>query len=367
MTELFTVREAIARSSQWLQTREIHTPRLDAELLLAHTLQCKRLDLFMAPDRPLTAEETDAYRALIQRRAKHEPVAYILGEVGFWKYDFQIDRRALIPRPETEGILDVVTQAAGDHRDAPLRIIDVGTGSGVLAVSLALEFPNAQVVAIDISEDALALTRENAALHEVSERVHPVRSDLLDRVIARGSKADIIVSNPPYIGEKERALMSRGVEAWEPYDALFSGEEGFDVIDRLLTQIPQTLDTGGLFVMEFGAPQGQGIRERAQRLFRKWRVQKDFSQHDRLLIVDGPGDRTWAPAFEGGSDADLVHPPDPTSDVTHEEQDQDAGFDETRARWDAMRYGGADGAQPLPEIDLNADVAPDDSAEDPTH
>lgn len=368
MTEIFTVRDAIARSASWLQTRGIETPRLDAELLLAHVLQCKRLDLFMAPERPLSQDETGPYRTLLQRRAKHEPIAYILGDIGFWKHDFYIDRRALIPRPETEGILDVVLQAAGDKRDAPLRVVDVGTGSGVLAISLALEFPNAQVVAIDISDDALALTRENAERHEVLDRVHPVRGDLLDRLIQRGSKSDIIVSNPPYIAETERKIMGAGVEQWEPYGALFSGEDGLQAIDRLLTQIPHTLDEGGIFVMEFGSPQGDAIRARAQRMFRRWRVQKDFSQHDRLLIVDAPGVRTWsdatstASALEGESEGASTPPQEKSAaDDAHIE-----AFDETRARLDAMRYGGADGAQPLPEIDLHADVAPDPNTEDPT-
>lgn len=364
MTDIFTVRDAIARSAEWLATRGIDTPRLDAELLLAHTLDCKRLDLFMAPDRPLDAEETDAYRALIQRRATHEPIAYILGEVGFWKHDFHIDSRALIPRPETEGILDVVLNAAGEQRDNALRIIDIGTGSGVLAISLALEFPNAHVVAIDVSTDALELTRENAERHGVQDRVHPVRSDLLERLIARGSKADIIVSNPPYVGENEREIMGQGVEQYEPYQALFSGPEGLDVIDRLLPQIPQTLDVGGLFVMEFGSTQGDALRARAKRMFRRWRIQKDYSQHDRLLIVDAPGERTWsllpatAPHDESTSEETT------NADAANAQYTtlEDPPFDETRARLDAMRYGGADGAQPLPEIDLHADLAPDDES-----
>lgn len=351
MTQLFIVRDAIQRSSQWLQTRGIASPRLDAELLLAHALGCKRLDLFMYPERPLNEEETDAYRALIRRRAEHEPVAYILGTVGFWKHDFKIDARALIPRPETEGILEEVLKAAGTQREAPLRIIDVGTGSGVLAISLALEFPNAQVVAADISEDALALTDENATMHGVRDRVHPIRSDLLQSFMQRGSKADIIVSNPPYIGESERALMSEGVERWEPLQALFGGEDGFDLIDRLLAQIPQVLAPGGLFVMEFGSPQGDGIRERAQRQFRRWAVLKDYSDHDRLLRVDGPGERTWhTPAHR--SEPVEASETDPSEGAFSEEDDRHIDH--------SLRYGGADGTEKLPEIDLRGDLEDSD-------
>lgn len=356
MTEVFTTRDAIQRSAEWLRSRGIDSPRLDAELLLAKALDCARLDLFMAPDRPLDQEETDTYRALIQRRGAHEPVAYIIGDVGFWKYDFNIDRRALIPRPETEGILDAVLKAAGAQRDAALRIVDVGTGSGVLAISLALEFPNAQVVAIDVSEDALSLTKENAERHGVSDRVHLVRGDLLAPLIARGSKSDIIVSNPPYVGQSERQLMSQGVEEWEPYDALFGGKDGFDVIDRLLTQIPQTLASGGLFVMEFGSPQGDGIRTRAQRMFRQWRVLKDYSQHDRLLVVDGPDERSWYQGSESHDDASQEE--DSTAEGGGEATTPpaaQAAVDEATARNEAMRYGGASGEEALPEIDLNED------------
>lgn len=361
MTDIFTARIAIQRSAAWLKNRGMDSPRLDAELLLAEVLECKRLDLFMAPERPLDPDETDRYRALIQRRGAHEPVAYILGDVGFWKHDFYIDRRALIPRPESEGILDVILKAAGEQRDAPLRIVDVGTGSGVLAISLALEFPNAQVVAIDISEDALALAKKNAERHEVSDRVHLVRSDLLDALIQRGSKSDIIVSNPPYVGENERQIMGDGVEQWEPYEALFSGAEGFDVIDRLLAQIPHTLAEGGCFVMEFGSPQGDGIRARATRRFKRWRIQKDYSQHDRLLIVDGPGERTWYQPKEVPQASETAGDYPPTEGV--ETSALDAPH-ETRALHEAMRYGGADGEQPLPEIDLHADVSDDPPSEE---
>lgn len=352
MRALFVVREAIQRSASWLESRGIETPRLDAELLLADVLDCRRLDLFLHSDRPLSEDETERYRAHIQRRGAHEPVAYILGTVGFWKHDFRIDGRALQPRPETEGILDVVLKASGTQRDAPLRIVDVGTGSGVLAISLALEFPNAQVVATDISEDALSLTAENAELHGVRDRVHPLRGDLLERLIERGSRADIIVSNPPYIADSERALMSPGVERWEPQVALFAENDGFGVIDRLLAQVPSVLAPGGLFVMEFGSPQGAGIRARAEKRFKSWRVLQDYSRHDRLLVVDGPGERAWAGAAAAPAAVERV------AEVSPEEAEiafEDVAFDDATAL-NPLLYGGADGRERLPEIDLRDDL-----------
>lgn len=360
MTAPFIVRDATQRSTQWLQSRGIPTARLDAELLLAHVLSCTRLDLFMHPDRPLNEAERDAYRALIVRRSAHEPVAYILGTVGFWKHDFIIDARGLIPRPETEGILDAVLREAGTTREAPLRIIDVGCGSGVLAVSLALEFPNAQVVAIDISEDALSLTAENADHLGVRDRVHPLRSDLLERMIQRGSKADIIVSNPPYIAESERHLMSEGVERWEPTGALFAADNGFALIDRLLSELPEVLAPGGLFVMEFGSPQSAGIRARAERRFRRWEILKDYSQHDRLLMVHAPGTRPWALSKDdASSSAELGSEGDAKLPEEAHFEDEDGHSSDPDFAKQSLLYGGADGRELLPEINLHDDVEKD--------
>lgn len=357
MTDLFTVKDATTRSTLWLKERGIPAPRLDAELLLAFVLGCERIQLFMEPGRPLTDDERTRYRALIQRRGDHEPVAYLVGSTGFWDIEVAVDRRALIPRPDTEKIIEVVLAAAKDKRDAPLRIVDVGCGSGILAIALAKIFPQAQVVALDISQDALDLTAENAERNEVRARIHPVLGDLLEPLIQRGSKADIIVSNPPYIGENERHLMSPGVEAHEPYRALFAGEDGFAIIDRLLPQIPHTLDTGGLFVMEFGAPQGAGIRQRVEKRFRSWRIERDYGDNDRVLVIDAPGPRSWsgeAPQTPTSNDEVSAHDPAwPTAQHTEEIAESIEGEHAFNIQG---RYGGADGTELLPEIDLNDDL-----------
>ena len=363
------VKEASQRSAAWLQERGISGARLDAELLLAHVLGCERIHLFVAPDRPLSDEERDRYRELIRRRGEHEPVAYLVGSAGFWDIDVKVDGRALIPRPETEKIIELALAAAGPSRDQALRIVDVGCGSGVLAITLAKAFPHAQVVALDISQDALDLTAENATLNGVRDRVHPVRSDLLGALIQKGSRADLIVSNPPYIGERERSLMSPGVERYEPTLALFAGDDGFDVIDRLLPQIPQVLANGGLFLMEFGSPQGASIRDRAGRRFRSWRVEKDWSGHDRVLVVDGPGDRLWASApamvdaaagaaplgADGSSESAGLAPGASESGVQTPEGFAQS-FQDTHSFNVNGRYGGADGTELLPEIDLHEDL-----------
>lgn len=360
MSDIFSVREATTKSAEWLKSRGIPSPRLDAELLLAEVLGVERLALFMDPSRPLSEEERDAYRALIRRRGDHEPVAYILGNAGFWDIEVDVDKRALIPRPDTEKIIEEVLKAAGDRRDAPLRIVDVGCGSGILGITLAKQFPQAQVVCIDVSQDALDLSAHNATKNGVRERLHFVRADLLEPLVLKGSRADIIVSNPPYIGESERDLMSRGVEEFEPTLALFAGEDGFEIIDRLLPQIPLTLAEGGLFVMEFGSPQGEGIRARARRRFRSWRVEKDWGGHDRVLVVDGPGERVWADksdpesTAEGAQSPAETSPNDPLVDA-QEPKEIAEDFIPADAFHQNARYGGADGTELLPEIDLHAD------------
>lgn len=293
MSEPLTIKTAIERSSSWLRDRGSGSPRLDVELLLAEVLGVDRMGLYVQAQRPLSDAEQEMLRGLLQRRAQHEPIDYILGTTEFWTLTLKSDKRALVPRNETELLVDTVVKAARKPRDYPLRIVDVGTGTCALALALASEFPQAQVVAVDISEEALALARENTELLGLQDRVHLVLGDLLEPLIRKGSKADVIVSNPPYVGERERHLMDPGVEKWEPVDALFAGDDGMAVIDTLLAQVPKVLDRGGIFVMEFGSPQGELIRERAQKKFRRWEIRKDYSGHDRALVVHGPGERSW--------------------------------------------------------------------------
>lgn len=300
MSDPLTIKSAIERSSSWLRERGSSSPRLDVELLLSEVLGVDRMGLYVQAQRPLSEDEQEMLRGLLQRRAQHEPIDYILGTTEFWTLTLKSDKRALVPRNETELLVETVVKAARTPPDYPLRIVDVGTGSGALALALASEFPQAQVVAVDISEEALALARENAELLGLQERVHLVQGDLLEPLIRKGSKADVIVSNPPYVGERERHLMDPGVEKWEPLGALFAGDDGMAAIDALLAQVPRVLDQGGIFVMEFGSPQGELIRERAQKKFRRWEVLKDYSGHDRALVVHGPGERSWGVAEPAG-------------------------------------------------------------------
>jgi release factor glutamine methyltransferase len=239
--------------------------------------------------RPLTTAEVDGYRALVKRRAKLEPIAYIAGTKGFWKHDFAVDKRVLIPRPETERIVEEAAKALAARKEEPLRIVDVGTGSGCIACSLAAEFPQATVVAIDASAEALEVAAANATTLGLRDRVKLVRGDLLAPLLARGSKVDLIVSNPPYIGTGERERMDEDVKLHEPELALFAGRDGLDLIRRLVVEAAQLLEPEGYLFVEHGDLQGPATRAIAEAAgLEQVTTLKDYSHLDRVLVARKP-------------------------------------------------------------------------------
>lgn len=283
-------RELLKTTEDFFKSRGSHSPRTDADLLLCHVLGISRTTLYaMHLMRPLIPDEVDRYRELVKRRAKLEPIAYILGSKGFWKHDFAVDKRVLIPRPETELLVETATKALAARKDEPLRIVDVGTGSGCIACSLAVEFPQATVVAIDASADALEVAVANATTLGVRERVKCVRGDLLAPLLARGSKVDLIVSNPPYIGTGERERMDDDVKLHEPELALFAGRDGLDLIRRLVVEAAQLLEPEGYLFVEHGDQQGAATRALAEAAgLEQVTTLKDYSQLDRVLVARKP-------------------------------------------------------------------------------
>jgi len=228
---------------------------LDAEVLARHALEWDRATLLVRSSEPPPPGFDARFNRLVERRAGREPVAYITGHREFWGLDFEVTPDVLIPRPETEVIVEeAVARAATGHTYR--RIIDVGTGSGCLAVALATEFPRAQVVGIDRSAPALAVAARNARTHRVSNRVSFVRADLLTAI---GGAADLIVSNPPYVSTDDAAGLQPEVAAFEPKEALFAGEDGLSVIRRLLQSASACLASGGMLVIEFGFGQASAM------------------------------------------------------------------------------------------------------------
>ena len=248
-SEPWTVGRLLTWTTDWLAARESDSPRLDAEVLLAHVRGCPRIALYTSFDIPVADAERSRFRELVKRRGEGEPVAYLVGSKEFFSLPFTVNKAVLVPRPETEGLvvraLDLCKAAA-----AP-RIIDVGTGSGAIAVTLAKHLPQAVVVATDISPEALALARDNAARHGVAERVQFVECDLMAAAEAAGPW-EVIVSNPPYIREDEFDSLPRDVRLHEPRTALVSGPTGVEVVTRLAAAAAESLAPGGWLLIEIG-------------------------------------------------------------------------------------------------------------------
>ena len=269
-----TVGSVLRLSTEHLAAKGSETPRLDAERLLAKALDLERIELYMAIDRPLTSPELDAARALVSRRAKREPLQYVLGEWGFRRLTLTVDRRALIPRPETEVLVErALALLVGIDRP---RVLDVGTGSGAIALAIADEHPGAVITGLDSSEDALALAAENAA--HTGFVVEWVRGDLFQRL--PDGPWDLIVSNPPYVDGADLPALEPEVRDWEPHEAL-SADGAVEAVSRGAVDV---LRGGGGFAVEVGAGQTGSTAALLQQLgFDEVRVTADLRGIDRVV------------------------------------------------------------------------------------
>jgi release factor glutamine methyltransferase len=247
-----TVLEVLQSTTAYFKKREIESPRLNAEHLLAHVLKRKRIELYLEFERTLTEEELVPLRELVRRRGQGEPLQHLLGTVEFAGRVFLCDKRALVPRPETEQLVELLKSRI-DNRES--RIVDIGTGSGVIALSLAAQFLEAQITATDTSEDALVLARENAARLGLEEKVVFVKSDLIELL---DGMFDLIVANLPYIAAGDRPTLSREV-LHDPEVALFGGERGTEIICKLIDAARERLRPGGLLALEIGIGQADEL------------------------------------------------------------------------------------------------------------
>jgi len=281
--KVWTVMEMVRWTEGYLREKGLESPRLNGELLLAGTLGLKRLDLYLQFDRPLTPDELAEFKARLRRRAKREPLQYIEGQAAFRDLRLRVDPRVLIPRSETELLVDEVLAWARGREG--LHALDVGTGSGAIALSLATEGPFARVVATDVSADALEVARANHAATPPGSPVEFYPGAVYAPV--RGQTFDVVVSNPPYIGESERGALDAGVRDWEPAQALFSGETGLDVIRELVAGAPEVLRAGGLLALEIGWKQAEAVAElvRAVDGFSEPVVRRDLEGRDRIVTA----------------------------------------------------------------------------------
>ncbi|MBD48857.1 MAG: protein-(glutamine-N5) methyltransferase, release factor-specific [Gemmatimonadetes bacterium] len=282
--ESWTILRMILWSAEYLKNKGVETGRLDAEWLLAAALGVDRLQLYLKYDRPLRSEEREAFKPLLRRRAGREPLQYIIGRTGFRELELKTDPRVLIPRPETELLVQEVLDWASAGAES---VWDMGTGAGAVALSLAAEGTWTRVVATDVSPEALSVAADNAERYDLGGHVE-FREGSLFEPLEEGERFDVIVSNPPYIAESEKGELQPEVRDWEPPEALFAGEDGLDVIRQLVAGAPKHLLSGGLLALECGLGQAEGIAADVQATgaFGAVRIRADLTGRPRFVTAE---------------------------------------------------------------------------------
>lgn len=290
-----TVRSALRDAMAELHRDNVPSHALAAELLLMHAIGRDRTWIYAHPEEPLDAETARKFFELVVQRRRGTPTQYLTGKQEFWGMEFEVTQAVLIPRPETEHVIEVALERLGERRRTErLRIADIGTGSGCIAIALAQELPNAEIIATDISAAALEVARRNAKRHDVGERMRFLESNLLDTVAREASETnngawrfDLIVSNPPYVARDEESQLAPDVREHEPARALFGGASGTEIYAPLTAQAAKILRSGGLLVIEIG----YGQAERVRALFddATWsgvRVTEDLAGIPRVLSAE---------------------------------------------------------------------------------
>jgi release factor glutamine methyltransferase len=302
-----TVLEAIQKSTEFLGKKNVESPRLQTEMLLAHLLKMPRMKLYLNFERVLIPAETDALRELVKRRGQREPLQHITGSTSFCGHEIAVNRHVLVPRPETEMLAEVGWQFLSTLNHQPSTCLDFCTGSGCIAIALAAKCPNAKIVATDISADALALAKQNALRNQVAEQIEFLRGDGFDvlkdgwgerprePVLADGQNGspgvsphqfDLIISNPPYIPSAEIATLEPEVRDFDPRGALDGGADGLEFYRLIALQAGAFLKQGGKIMVEFGDGQAEAVRNIFET--EKWiveAVKEDYSQRARILIA----------------------------------------------------------------------------------
>jgi len=292
-----TVSEILHKASQYLKKRGIPEPRIDAEVLLAHVLKIERLEIYLNLDCQLAEKQLSAYEELIERRAEREPVAFIVGYKEFMGLKFFVDKNVLIPRPETEILVENVIRKASDikksrsygcSRDNSLVIVDLCTGSGNIAISLAKNIPSCKIYATDISEGAIQVARKNANFHNVEGRVEFLLGNLFSPLEELNSNlsADFVVSNPPYVKTSDLATLQPEIKK-EPVCALEGGNEGLNFYQRIIPEALKYLVDGGYLVMEIGDRQGKEVMDlfKKEKQLCQFQLVTDYAGLDRVVMA----------------------------------------------------------------------------------
>jgi release factor glutamine methyltransferase len=285
------LRQTLNAAVEHLTAAQVPSPRMNAELLIMFTLDCDRAYLYAHPERELSPDETQRYDQALARRALGVPAQYITGHQEFWGMDLIVSPAVLIPRPETEHIVETVLELAKstvERRASPPVIVDVGTGSGAIAVALAEELPAAEIHATDISQEALEVATANAARHELTSRIKFHQADLLKGFPP--ASFDFVVSNPPYVGESEEDSVQLEVRKFEPRNAVFAGPTGLEVIERLIPQAKLTLKPGGWLLFEISGTIAEAVRHNLAG-WAEVRITNDLQGIARVVAAKKPSSR----------------------------------------------------------------------------
>jgi len=286
--EQWTIKKLLEWVSNYFEQHGVDAPRLAAELLLCHVLKLERIQLYTLYDRVVNPEQLTELRGLVKRAAEHEPIAYLVGRCEFYSLGLKITPDCLIPRPETELLveraIDFLRGRPGAH-----YVLDLCTGSGCIAAVIAKNVQDAEVVATDISDTALAVAAENMKRHQLDENVKLLCGDLFDPIIQGLDKMrfDLIVCNPPYVSENEYEKLEPNVKTYEPKLALYAAADGLDIYQRILEKVDDFLKPDGALMMEIGYAQGPATRQMLETtgIFKDIHIEKDFADNDRIIIA----------------------------------------------------------------------------------
>ncbi|MDP3682551.1 MAG: peptide chain release factor N(5)-glutamine methyltransferase [Ignavibacteria bacterium] len=279
---MHTVLELLNLTTNFFEQKGIDSARLNAELLLAEILKCKRLDLYLSFDKPVKEEEVDNYRVFVKRRGNREPLQYILGYVEFYGLTFSVNKDVLIPRQETEILVETILNST--DKKTQLNILDIGTGSGIIAVTLAKHLPNAKIIAVDKSSEALTVAKQNAETHNVSQRITYLQNDVLVSSLPIAEKLDIIVSNPPYVSQLEFHSLQKEIVVHEPDFAVTDFSDGLTFYREIIESSKKYLNENGKIFFELGAGQSAKVKSLFElHNFSSIEIRKDYANIDRVI------------------------------------------------------------------------------------
>lgn len=280
---MITVLESINLSSQYLSQKGIESPRTNAELLLADILQCKRLDLYLSFERPLSEDEVKKFRDYIKRRGNFEPLQYIVGKVEFCGLELNVNPSVLIPRPETELLIETILNQFS--KEQKLIILDIGSGSGNISIALAANLLQSKIISTDISEEALQVGKENSETHLVSNRIKFVKHDILNNDLNNFPMFDIVVSNPPYVSKESYSTLQNEIKNFEPAVAVTDNKDGFTFYREISSKVSVKLKENGKLFFEVAQGQSEEVIEiMTNNNFRNIGVIKDYQNIDRVIF-----------------------------------------------------------------------------------